>query len=78
MRFPNGEYHHQHLRSTAQNGLWARFIAALERGINAQARVQSRRDQIEALEAKSDAELDRMGIRRDQIAYHVFKDLFYA
>jgi uncharacterized protein YjiS (DUF1127 family) len=61
-----------------QNGVWKRFTAALERGINAQARVQSRRDQIEALEAKSDAELDRMGIRRDQIAYHVFKDLFYA
>lgn len=61
-----------------QRGLWTRFIAALARGINAQARVQARRDQIEALEAKSDAELDRMGIRRDQIAYHVFKDLFYA
>ena len=66
------------ISSAPQRGLWARFIGGLERGINAQARVQSRRDQIEALEAKSDAELDRMGIRRDQIAYHVFKDLFYA
>ncbi|MEQ8901459.1 MAG: hypothetical protein RID11_03120 [Roseovarius sp.] len=66
------------ITAASQDGVWKRFIAALERGINAQARVQSRRDQIEALEAKSNAELDRMGIRRDQIAYHVFKDLFYA
>ncbi|MBQ0752509.1 MAG: hypothetical protein KBT70_20130 [Roseovarius sp.] len=55
-----------------------RFVAALVRGLEAQAAVTSRRNRIEALEAKSDAELARMGLRRDEIAYHVFKDLFYA
>lgn len=38
----------------------------------------SRRDQIDALQAKSDAELARIGVKRDQIAYHVYHDLFYA
>ncbi|MGX0975526.1 uncharacterized protein YjiS (DUF1127 family) [Roseovarius sp. MBR-51] len=58
--------------------VWKRFTAALVRGLEAQAAVTSRRNRIEALEAKSDAELARMGLRREDIAYHVFKDLFYA
>jgi hypothetical protein len=36
-----------------------------------------RRRQIEALQAKSDADLAEMGIARDRIAHHVFKDLYY-
>ena len=36
-----------------------------------------RRRQIEALQAKSDAELAEMGIARERIAHHVFKDLYY-
>lgn len=42
------------------------------------AHAASRRDRIEALEALSDSELARRGIRRDEIAYHVFRDLFYV
>ncbi|NCQ24854.1 MAG: hypothetical protein COW54_01405 [Rhodobacteraceae bacterium CG17_big_fil_post_rev_8_21_14_2_50_63_15] len=57
---------------------WRKFLAALMRGIEAQAKVTSRRNRIEALEAKTDAELARMGIRREDIPYHVFRDLFYA
>lgn len=38
----------------------------------------SRRAQIEELEQKTDAELAAIGVRRDQIAYHVYNDLFYA
>jgi uncharacterized protein YjiS (DUF1127 family) len=59
-------------------GTWDRFIAALERGCERMARTRSRRAQIEVLEAKSDEELARLGIARDQIPYHVFKDMFYA
>jgi len=58
--------------------VWDRFSAVLERGFDRMMRTQSRRAQIEALEAKSDAELEHLGIPRDQIAYHVFKDLFYT
>lgn len=37
----------------------------------------SRMKQFEALQGKSDAELAALGLRRDQIAVHVFRDLFY-
>jgi len=62
----------------ARESLFKRFITFMAAGIEAHSTAMSRRDKIEALEAKSDAELAKMGIRRDQIAYHVFSDLFYA
>ena len=37
----------------------------------------SRVHRIEALEAKTDVELANMGIKRDEIVHHVFKDLYY-
>lgn len=58
-------------------GIFSRFVGALSRGIEAHGRRASRRDAIEALEAKSDDELARMGLRREDIAYHVFRDLYY-
>ncbi len=61
-----------------RRGFLARLAAGLVRAIESSARVQSRRARIEALEAKSDAELARLGIARDQIVYYVFKDLFYV
>lgn len=64
--------------ATVLRGAWDRIIAALDRGSERIALSGSRRAQIEALEAKSDAELERIGIPRDQIAYHVFRDLFYT
>ncbi|WP_417728089.1 hypothetical protein [Roseovarius sp.] len=57
---------------------WKKFTAALLRGMEAHAKVTARQNRIEALEAKSDEELARMGLRREDIVYHVFKDLFYA
>jgi uncharacterized protein YjiS (DUF1127 family) len=66
------------LSESPLRGFFARLVTGLERAMERSARVRSRRAQIEALEAKSDAELAQLGIARDQIAYHVFKDLFYA
>ncbi len=37
----------------------------------------ARTSQIDALRAKSDAELAEMGLKRDQIVEYVFKDLMY-
>ncbi|UWR24201.1 DUF1127 domain-containing protein [Sulfitobacter sp. S190] len=34
--------------------------------------------QIEALQSKSDAELADIGIKRDEIVHHVFRDLYYV
>jgi uncharacterized protein YjiS (DUF1127 family) len=45
------------------------FAAYLER--------RTRSDEMERLNALSDAELSKMGLRREDIARHVFRDLFY-
>jgi len=57
---------------------YKRLMASIVRGMTSYAEKRSRRDVIDALEAKSDAELAKMGIRRDEIAYHVFRDLYYV
>jgi len=62
----------------AARGLFGRIGAAFVRWIEAYDAATSRRDQIEALEAMSDAELAAMGLPRDEIPRHVFRDLFYT
>ncbi|WP_421702887.1 hypothetical protein [Aliiroseovarius sp.] len=37
----------------------------------------SRVQLVERLNAKSDAELAKIGIERDEIVHHVFRDLYY-
>ncbi|MFD1344788.1 hypothetical protein [Litorisediminicola beolgyonensis] len=41
------------------------------------AETKARLPQIRALEAKTDAELAEMGLTRDDIPRHVFRDLWY-
>ncbi len=55
-----------------------RFFARMGQGFNAYLELRSRRDQIERLNALSDAELASRGIQRDGIVMHVFRDrMFY-
>lgn len=54
------------------------FFQAFGRGMTAYMERRSRTDQIVALNAKSDAELAKMGITRDSIPAYVFRDLFYV
>lgn len=54
------------------------FFAGLGRGLTAYMERRSRVDQIAALNAKSDAELAKLGITRDGIPAYVFRDLFYV
>ncbi len=52
-------------------GAWfIRMGQNMERAMEMHARV----DQIQALQNKSDEDLARMGLTRDQIPYHVFRD----
>lgn len=46
-------------------------------GLGAYIDTHSRRDRVEALEAKSDEELARMGLTRDRIVEHVFRDVIW-
>lgn len=54
------------------------FLTALAQAYTAYANSRSRIGEIRALEAKSDAELKAMGIKREQIAQYVFRDVFYV
>ena len=65
---------------TKQSGLRAQmdsFFASMGQGFNAYLERRSRTTQIEALNAKSDEELAKLGITRDGIPAYVFRDLFY-
>jgi hypothetical protein len=55
-----------------------RVSAAIGRGFNAVLKARARTGEIERLEAKSDAELAAMGLTRDRIVHHVFRDLLHV
>ncbi len=63
--------------SERESSAFRRMLASIGRGFSEYAYKRSRRDRIDALEAKSDAELAAMGLRREDIPYHVFRDLYY-
>ncbi|WP_386679548.1 hypothetical protein [Loktanella sp. R86503] len=65
-------------RATAIREKVDAFFATIGQGMNAYMERRSRMDQINHLEAKSDAELAKLGIQRDRIVQHVFRDLFYV
>jgi uncharacterized protein YjiS (DUF1127 family) len=69
-----------HPRGETRARLMARldaFFAALGQGMNAYMHRKSRMDEIEALNARTDAELAALGITRDDIPRYVFRDTFY-
>lgn len=51
------------------------FFAGLGQGFNAYTLRRSRMREIQNLNACSDAQLARMGLTRDEIPHHVFRDL---
>lgn len=59
-------------------GFFTRMFHGIVERFDQHAHIMSRRGLIEELSAKSDEELAKMGIKRDDIVRHVFQDLFYA
>ncbi|MGR3703629.1 MAG: hypothetical protein ACU0A4_16235 [Paracoccaceae bacterium] len=57
---------------------WAGFTAWAARAFDAYVARRSRIDQIQALDAKSDAELAALGIKREQIVQYVFRDCYWS
>jgi hypothetical protein len=53
------------------------FFAAIGNAMIAASSNSARLQKVEMLNAKSDAELAEMGIKRDDIVHHVFRDLYY-
>ena len=58
-------------------GAFTRFLASIREGLDAYVTARSRIAEIERLNAKSDAALAEMGLRREDIPRHVFRDLFH-
>jgi uncharacterized protein YjiS (DUF1127 family) len=67
-----------HDASLSLSGAFHRFSSALGNIFLAWAESDSRLRQMEALNALSDAELAERGLRRDEIARFVFKDVFWG
>jgi len=64
-------YYTNDLSTRTDGGFWRRMAA----GFGAYLERRSRIDRITALHAKTDGELAEMGLTRDRIAHHVFRDL---
>lgn len=64
---------------TAQSGLTQllSMFKSIGASIAHATEASSRISRVEQLRAKSDRELADMGIERDDIVHHVFKDLYY-
>ncbi|MCG6903140.1 MAG: DUF1127 domain-containing protein [Rhodobacter sp.] len=62
---------------TASRDWFDRFFAGIGQGFNAYLESRSRMAQFERLNAKSNDELAEMGLKREDIGRHVFRDLFY-
>lgn len=70
--------HHDTAHSTTGGSRFGAFFARLGAGVLRYAERQSRADQIARLEAMSDAELGKLGVTRDGIVHHVFRDKMYV
>lgn len=54
-----------------------KFFAGIVRGFNTYAETKSRSGVTQALQAKTDAELAELGIKREGIPMYVFRDVMY-
>ena len=54
------------------------YFARIGQGVNAHAEIRARQDEIERLFEKSDSQLAAMGLTRDGIPHHVFRDRFWV
>jgi hypothetical protein len=62
--------------TTRSAGPIAAFFRALAHGIRQGRTAQARFDRVQRLQALSDAELARRGLKREDIVRHVFADAF--
>ncbi|MDU8926058.1 DUF1127 domain-containing protein [Alisedimentitalea sp. MJ-SS2] len=63
--------------SDAPRSGFRRVLASIARGMSRYADANARRKQIEALESMTDEQLAQLGLTRDRIVRHVFRDQLY-
>lgn len=54
------------------------FLTSFRQGFNAYVTSRARLNELQRLHDKTDEELAQMGLKREDIARHVFRDLFFA
>lgn len=69
---------HADQTTTSGTSFWAGLKNAVVSGMEAYMTRHSRTREIERLNAMSDAELNAIGVKRDEIVHHVFRDHFYV
>ncbi|MEO9826988.1 MAG: DUF1127 domain-containing protein [Paracoccaceae bacterium] len=72
-----------HVANAHQPGsqIWntvSNFLISLGTAARDRADMERRMHQMRKLQALSDAELAKLGIARDRIAHHVFRDIYYV
>lgn len=70
-----------HPHAADHSSVWSKisaFFAMVGRALIVSSAMQARLEQVEKLNAKSDAELAAMNLRREDITAFVFRDLMYA
>jgi len=65
-------------RDSISSSWIGRMFAAIGSAFVHSMEQRSRRQIVQILQAKSDAELAQMGLKRDDIVRHVFSDMFYC
>lgn len=63
--------------ATGTTSLFHTLFAAIKRALSSYDAAQSRANEVRRLEGMTDAELARIGLRREQIARYVFRDILY-
>lgn len=74
-----------HITYSAPSAVWpSRLLAGIGgamkgigRALAVSRQCESRFRQIERLQAKTDGELANLGLSRDRIVHHVFRDIYY-
>ncbi|RLJ41536.1 hypothetical protein BCF46_2495 [Litoreibacter meonggei] len=54
------------------------FFMSLLKAMDLAGSANARFREMEHLNTRSDAQLEKMGLRREEIAQHVFRDIYYA
>lgn len=65
------------IRDPKMRALLDAFLSRVGQGFNAYMESRSRAGEINRLNALSDGELAKLGIKREDIPQYVFRDLFY-
>ena len=66
------------IRDAGMRSLLDAFLSRVGQGFNAYMETRGRAEEINRLNALSDAGLARLGIKREDIPQYVFRDLFYV